>query len=232
MKYRLLMLLILLAYSLNPAFAKVDFLSDYSKLANPGDGSQGLVYIAPESFDRLGSYDSIFVDQPEIFISSDSKYKGFKPDDMKTIADAMRQTLIDELSKSIKVVDQPGLGVLYLRVGLTDLYLKKAKRGLLSYTPIGAVAHAAKSAMQDDIMKKISLISTTVEGELLDSTSGIVLAAIVEGRGQAKDKKKKIKEEASSWGEIAALLQSYATRLKCRIDNSRIPKDQWAQCRQ
>ena len=211
--------------------ADVDFLSDYSKLSKPSDGTEDLMYVAPGAFERLAEYDKIFVDQPEIFLSPSSKYKGLKPDDMKIVVDLFRDALTTELGSSYEIVDQPGLGVLYIRLALVDLHLKKAKRGLLSYTPGGALIHAAKTAMQNDVTKKISLIEVTIEGEMIDSSTGEVLAAIIEHRGQAKDKKSKTKEEASSWAEINSLLQSYATRIKCRLDNARVSEDQQVQCR-
>ena len=85
-----------------------------------------------------------------------------------------------------------------LRVAASNLYLKKAKHGFLSYTPIRAVAHAAKQAATDDIAK-ISLVEVTIEGEILDSVSGERIAAFVTQRGQRKDKKHKM--EPSSWNE-------------------------------
>ncbi len=48
------------------------------------------------------------IDQPEIFIHPDSKYKGMKPDDMKALADGFREILIDEIKKrDIRVVEEP-----------------------------------------------------------------------------------------------------------------------------
>jgi hypothetical protein len=230
MKISNMLLAVALSFFAGQVLADIGFLSDYSNLKKPVDGLHNLRYIAPGAFQKLTDYDQIFVDQPEMFISPDSKYQGAKPDDMKIIADSLREAISSELRDSYTVVDQPGLGVITLRLALVNLHLKKAKRGFLSYTPIGAVAHATKSALEDNITKKISLVEVTVEAEVLDSATGEVLGATIEHRGQAKDKKRKLKEAATSWDEINALMHTYAVRMKCRLDNARLPADQQVAC--
>ena len=69
------------------------FLDDYSGLEPASDEPRDLIYVAPNAFQRLADYDSIMVDQPEIFLDPDTKYKGIKPDHMKVLADAMRQAI-------------------------------------------------------------------------------------------------------------------------------------------
>ena len=62
-----------------------------------------------------------------------------------------------------KVVDQPGPDVLYMRTALTNLYLKKKKRGVLAYTPIGAVAKAGTDALKDTL-DKVDIIEMALRG--------------------------------------------------------------------
>jgi hypothetical protein len=230
MKISNMLLTVALTLFAGQVLADIDFLSDYSKLKKPVDGLHNLRYVAPGAFKKLNDYNQLFIDQPEIFISPDSKYQGAKPDDMKIIADSLREAMSSEFRSSFEVVDQPGLGVITVRIALVNLHLKKAKRGLLSYTPVGAVAHATKSALEENITKKISLVEVTIEAEVLDSATGEVLGATIEHRGQAKDKKAKLKEEASSWEEINSLLHTYAVRMKCRLDNARLPEGQQTAC--
>ena len=40
--------------------------------------------------------------------ADDSKYKGFKPDEAKTVADALRKALADAVGKNLTIVDKPG----------------------------------------------------------------------------------------------------------------------------
>jgi hypothetical protein len=47
------------------------------------------------SVPRLAKLDSVMIDQPEIFVSPDSKYKGLKPDDAKALADAIQERRLE-----------------------------------------------------------------------------------------------------------------------------------------
>ena len=60
-------------------------------------GGVDLIYTAPGAFERLGKYRGVVVDQPEIWIDEDSDYGGAKPDDLKAIADLLREALTDRL---------------------------------------------------------------------------------------------------------------------------------------
>lgn len=208
------------------------FLSDYSKLeADTNLGVENIqVYIHPDAFTNLSAYQAIMIDQPEISVAADSKVKSLKPDDMVQLAEAMRAVLIDKLNEDYFIVDKPGPDVLLLRVAASNLYLKKAKRGFLSYTPVGLVVHAAKSAVTDEITKKISFVEISIEAEILDSLSGEQIVAFVTQRGQRKDKKKDQKMEPSSWDEVMGILDTLGSRVDCRLDNARVAQEEWKNC--
>ncbi len=84
-----------------------------------------------------------------------------------------------------KVVDKPAADVVVARTALTNLYLKKKKRGLLAYTPVGAVAKVGVDALRETL-DKVDIIEMAFEGELTDSKSGDVLVALVVERGARK----------------------------------------------
>jgi len=208
------------------------FLTDYSKLkVNTETGLENVrSYLHPDGFKVLAGYQAIMIDQPEMSIAADSKKQSLKPDDLVQLAEAMRAVLNDKLTEDYFVVDQPGPGVLLLRTAATNLYLKKAKRGLLSYTPGGAVMHAVKKAATDDITKKISFVEISVEAELSDSVSGEILAAFITQRGQRKDKEQQQKMDPSSWDEVLGIIDTLAARLDCRVGNARMPEADSKDC--
>jgi hypothetical protein len=200
------------------------FLGDYSDLQQSSDAYAGYFYLAPNAPSKVKKYDAVMIDQPELFIADDSKYKGIKPDDMKALADGLRQALAAEISRDYHVVDVAGPNVLYLRLAATNLYLKEKKRGLFGYTPIGLVAGAVKSAVADDIANKVSLKGVTVEMEILDSETGERLVAMVERRAGTK-------EDAASWQELEMIFTEYGKRVQCRLSNAKLPKNKWVACR-
>jgi len=221
--YSLAFFLTMAAFSsvLAQDFQSSDFLSDYSQLKQSSDEYMDYAYLVEP--DKIANYSAVMIDQPEIFIAADSKYKGMKPDDMKQLADAFRSAIAASLSTTYMIVDQPGPNVLYVRFAISDVHLKKHKKGLLGYTPIGLVAGAAKSAMTSDFTKKIDLKGLSIEMEVLDSSSEEQLAALLETRSGKKD-------EPASWDELEAIIAVYSQRVACRLDNARRPEEDRVDC--
>jgi len=191
------------------------FLTDYSKLKSGQGQMAARMYLAPEVDKRAKSYRGVFVDQPEIFISPNSKYKGMKPDDAKIIADVLRESINAELQGgSLMNLNAPQAGSLTIRIALSEVMVQKKKRGLLSYTPVGFVVHAGKTALSS-VMSNIDLKSATVELEIIDSATGEVLAAAVEPRGAAGGG-----AAATSWDDLQAYLSTGGKRVACRLENA------------
>ncbi len=209
-------------------YVEHDFLTDYSLLEPFADSAADYRYVAPNAFKDLANYQDIMVDQPEIFISPDSKYKGAKPDDLKAIADLMRTSLTTQLEAGgYNIVQSPGPGVLYLRLALADLELIKKKRSILSFTPVGLVVHTVKTGAMKNMAKKIRLDYITLELEVTDSTTGGVLVAGLVSQGGEEGKEKK---QIVSWEVFEAYLQNLAQRMVCRLNNAKVPESDWADC--
>jgi len=234
-RYIFAIALVLLMAAGQPAWSQgnAGFLSDYSKLTAASDNVLAdQVYIAPGALESLPNYNAVMVDQPEIFISPNSKYKGAKPDIIKQLADFMRASITDKLdgNENFDVVQTAGPGVLYMRVGLTDVHIKKKSRGILGYTPIGFVVTTTARAAAKELTKKIEVVQMNTEIEFLDSQSGAVLGAAVFKRGQVKDKEKHEKREIVTWEEFEGYMNGVGDRVNCRMNNSRVPEAQWEDC--
>lgn len=222
------MLLSLIAAVPRPSVAQGNegaFLHDYSKLQPAPDNPFEELYIAPDAMKRAAQYTAVMIDQPEIFVHPDSKYQGMKPDDMKAIADSLREAVSNELKSSYQVVDQPGANVLYVRLAIGDVMLQKRKRPILAYTPIGAVVHAGKN-MAKEVTEKIDLKDLKIEGEVLDSVSLEQLGAMTASRGSLSADT----EQAVSWERLHQLFATLGKRLRCRLDNSKVSEEEWKNC--
>jgi hypothetical protein len=121
----------------NQAAKNAGFLTDYALLSKPDwEGVVKAVYIDPQLARTVERYSGVMVDQPEVFISVASPYRGVKPDGIKMVADQMRFLLIGEMLRSgYNVVEAPGEDIVYLRVALTDLDVAKVA-GASGYVPI------------------------------------------------------------------------------------------------
>jgi len=207
-----------------------DFLTDYS-LLKPNEG--GFItqrYFDDDLLQRMADYNAVFVDQPEIFVAADSKYKGAKGDQLKALADVARLATMDRLeANGYMVATEPGANTLYLRWAITDLYLQKKKRGILSFTPIGMVVHATTQAAVRDLWKKIDIAELSIEAEFSDFVTGEILGAAVSGQlGMRKASGQKA--DLVSWQELDALFQTLGERVSCVLDAARTPESEWRAC--
>lgn len=208
-------------------FARESFLSDYSKLQplSKSPGGNDFVYLAPGVENGLSSYRRVLVDEPEVFLSPDSPYKGGKPADIAAIAGAVRSTVITALrERGYAIAEQPAADVLYVRLAVTGLEIKKKSRRLLAYTPVGFVVDAGVKALQG-FMDKYEMLDMSLQVEVQDSVKRDVLAAVVLQRGETAGAKKPIEFDV-----MMAATNEFGERFACRLDNGRVPADQRIDC--
>jgi hypothetical protein len=201
------------------------FLSDYSNLQPAPDNALTQYYISPGARENLALYKSIMVDQPQVFIAKDSPYHGIKPARINIIAEALRQHVITALSEDYQVVETTGPGVLYLRLALVDLSIKKDRFHILGYTPIGLVYRAGQDVVQSDYanaVKHISLVGLNVEGELRDSQSSEVLGKFVDTFASTTTPK--------TWKDLATEMENFGAAINCQIKNGRSRADDQVNC--
>jgi len=197
----------------SPAWSKdtpstTDFIDGDVVLQKDADKAGAYRYESPGL--DLSSYDRVIIAPVEIWIHPKSKYKGSSPDDLKLISDTFINSLVSELEPAYPVVSKAGPGTMLVRLAITDVKMKKKKRGLLGYTPIGIIVTAAK----DVAGSRVSLQSAGIEAELLDAQTGERLAVLVDkGLKAPKDKKEKL-----SWDDIDQRLRFYAKRFRARLD--------------
>jgi hypothetical protein len=201
-----------------------DLLKPAAKGGQPGD----MAYVAPGALKRLAAYNAVMVDQPEILFSPDSPIKGMKPDDAKALSEALRDTISGNLAAGgYSVAQKPGPGVIYLRVALTDVIVEKKKRGVLAYTPVGAVVKAGSDLVKETF-DKVDFIELTFQAELVDSMSYDVLGALVAERGTRKAAGQK--ETRLDIDEMRQNMRVWSHRLRCQLDNSKLPADKQTNC--
>ena len=205
------------------------FLDDYSLLEERTGDSINRIYVAPNAMEMLASYDSLLVGGPEVLLADDTKYKGADPEDLLMLSQAVRETFVEQFEAGgYSSVTDPGDGVIYMRWAITDLYLKKKKRGLLSYTPVGFVVNAGRQAMIKDVWRKIDIVELSIEAEFLDSKSGALLAAVTMERGERKTKQNK--QELVSAEDLESSIRTFGARLVCSLDNARKSSSEQENC--
>jgi len=195
--------------AISPVYADQNsgFLDSYPPL-KPDTDRPGAMIHESAGFDR-SRYSKVMISPITLFLHPKSEYQGIEPDQLKALADGFYSALVDALEPDFPVVDKPGPGVLVARLAITNIKVKKKKRGLFSYTPIGLAASAVKSSAGASIIIK----DANLEVELLDSETGKQLAVLVD-RSPLEDK---TGQPGQSWDAIQKTLDFYASRFRNRM---------------
>jgi hypothetical protein len=203
--------------------ANAGFLSDYSLLTAPDwpNSVVSQVYIDPKLAETIAKYSGVMVDQPEIFLSRDSSYRGVKPEGMKLVADLIRFKLIGEMLRGgYNVVESPAEDVVYLRVALTDLELEKAQ-GVSGYVPMSE-NEDSEAEIARGFMATLTIVDVSVEIELVDSiTHEVIIAGIAHKElVQASDA-----DDMASWVSLGRLLEDLSAGISCLVNKAALPAD-------
>jgi hypothetical protein len=209
------------------------FLSlDYEQMrTEPREKGFDLIYIAPGAFERLADYDGVMIDQPEVWIDRTSDYPGTKADYLKAIVDLIRDKLAGSLIRGgNNVVEAPGPKVAYVRVALTDLYLKKKPgKQARGYT---AITSQTPEEMMQTMLKYFDVVEMALQLEVVDLNTEEVLGAAVIKRGERGERGDKSgkNDQRLDFGEFLGVVDEYVGRIRCRFDNSKLRKDEWVDC--
>ena len=214
------------AFPVEEGFLSVAY-EDMRVIERPGGFD--LLCIAPGAFEKLGEYNGIIIEQPEIWIDPQSNYLGTKPEYLKAMVELVRRTLVGQLLRGgNNIVEMPGPDVLFMRVALTDLYLKKKKGTVVVSLPIGPVSD---EELLLTLMKKVDILEFALQMELVDSQTEEFLGAIVIRRGELKQGKKSF-DGRLDFAEFWEIVDEYADRVRCRFDNAKLPQEEWKECLQ
>ena len=202
-----------------------DFLSDYSKLKPEGGDSKAFRY-RDESVD-YSKYDKLLVDRIKVWVKEDAEYKGIDPAELKELVDYFHQAIVDAVSDKYAVVQEPGPGVLRLRIAITDLVPNKTSASVVSLVvPALWVGEAGAGAAEGEAGSTPFVGEATLELEALDSQTSKQLAAYIETRvGKKYYWTKGIKtgvsqyaKAYSTWAYTKQAMDYWANLLRERLD--------------
>jgi len=176
--------------------SKVGFISDYSQLEPAGDTS--MRYLAPGNL--IGNYEAFIIDPVAIHFHGQAEGVKESREDAQNLAIYMRGALVDAISDKYKVVSRPGPNVARVRVALTDV--KKSSPAL--------------NTLPQSKLIGMGLGGAAMEGEIVDSQSGVQLAALIESRlGERLSL-----DGLSKWGDAKAVIDGWAERFRDRLDEA------------
>ncbi len=192
---------------------KSGFLSDYSKLTQD-DPLKTADWLYVNKNANFGAYDKIILKHVSFFLKDDAEYKGIQADEMNDLAETIHRSVVEAFSDVYTFTDEPGPGVMVLRIAITDMGPNKAVVGTVtSIIPVGIVLSSAKKITTGTHM---GMGGVSFEGELLDSQTNEVLMAVVNSE---TGKKYKIGKSVTKWGQVKDIFKACAKTLRKRLDS-------------
>jgi hypothetical protein len=186
---------------------KTGFLGDYSQL-KPGTKDQMLlVYFNPRA--NWKQYNSVLVERVQVWDSPDSKVT---PENEQMLSNYYYNALKENLSKNFKIAEQPGPGVMTLRVALTNP--TTATPVLRTVSVVIPQARLLNSVNNLATGSYAFVGSAQSEGEVLDSVTGERLAAAVDRRSGGLSVKN---ADVWEWGDAKNAMDFWAQRTDQRL---------------
>ncbi|SFI17469.1 DUF3313 domain-containing protein [Nitrosomonas sp. Nm34] len=186
------------------------FLNDYSMLhpaANETEAS--LVYFTPDKT-KFKSYTKILLEPVQVWRGEKSSAKNIDMEDANHLSQFLWSRVDEELRKDYTMVQQPGPGVLRVRIGITE-----AGKGIpvldnvTAMHPGSLIVSKGKKALSgtESLVGKSS-----IEMEATDSQTGELLGAGVDRRGGGKYAWKSL----NRWEDVEQAFTYWAKKIRWR----------------
>ncbi|MGB3276220.1 MAG: DUF3313 domain-containing protein [Castellaniella sp.] len=160
-----------------PAEAQSGFLHDYSVLASDPRDPGFRYYTSPDL--RPGEYRSFLIEDLSFIINTAQGYQALDTARLKDLSDYYTSQMTAMLrARQYKIVKAAGPGVVRLRVAVVGATQVAPQFKVTDLVPAKALFNAAR--MATDTSPR--MLRMSIEGEALDSTSGRLLGATIDGR--------------------------------------------------
>lgn len=170
------------------------FLSDYSRLEP--DGSKRLAFVDSS----VRQYSKFIIERVVVRFHDPAKEEKVDSETVAELRTYMEDAIGKAISERYAMVSQPGPGVARLRVALTDLDKSTPALNVLPQTKVTG----------------LGVGGAAMEAELLDSRTGVQIAAVVQKKKGAMLSFSGMKK----WGDAKAVMDAWAKRYRERLDEA------------
>ena len=187
------------------------FLGDYSMLKEGGKDRALLLYVNPHA--DFKAYNAIMLDPVRLYASGKHEMEKLTAEDRHKILDYADATIREQLAKDYTLLDQPGPGVMHIRVAVTEA--EGARVVLDTVSTVIPITLAARAMTALATGEWGFTGRAGIEVDILDSMSGERLAAAVDRRtgGTVTGKGDKLK----GWRTVKNSLDFWANRMRERL---------------
>jgi hypothetical protein len=168
---------------------RTGFLTDYARLKR-APGGDGAICWRKGDLDWK-QYDKVMINRILVTIKGDQQ-AGVDPTDLKTLVDYFHNSLVSALKPRMQIVNEPGPGVIVLRIALTDLMPTQVSRSVVGTAiPYGFVAEAGSGVATGRPAGSTPYLGETgIEMQFADGATGTLLGECADtqlGRKYAAD---------------------------------------------
>ena len=223
------LVVLLTAASLSAAWAGKDkkadrivfsgFMDNYDQLRR-ADGFSEFVWGYAKKPLILREYDKAIVDPVLVSFHPEAKGVAIDPGKLAELTTFFRDQVVEELSKvrAVELVDQPGPGVMRVRIAITDLDVARSSAN------VGAKIAGTATAGVGFLVPSVDVGGATMECEVLDSATGERLVAVVDtDRGRRMLNFKSMKSAGDAKAAMREWARDFRRNLE-RIHQGRLPK--------
>lgn len=188
---------------------KNGFLDDYSQL-RPGEGDQPAYGYSRPGAD-LSKYDKIIIEKVCVCLPGQEDSSDLEPILLREFADYYDQAITSAVFDRYKIVDEPGPGVLRIRVAITDVKPSSPIINTISsVSPLGISISLATKIFSG---KNLGTGEAASEIEVLDSVTGERLVADVDRRQGGK------MIFRGKWTDTQNAFDHWANRLRIKLES-------------
>lgn len=193
------------------SFETSGFMMNYAGFKVGAEHEPNLIFINPHVDFR--PYNKILIDHVVVYLNPKSENKGIAPEKFVELTNYFHKALVNALQDRYTVVSKPGEGVLRIRTAITDIEPGNPITGAMStIVPVGAAISIIKKATTDSNM---AVGRASVEIELVDSLSGVRMAAAIDRREGGK------KVISGKWTAIEEAFDYWAQKLRIFMDKQK-----------
>lgn len=213
------------ALSISPILAAEEpqysgFLEDYSGLVENPDSNLIYNYVYQKPDAELTGYTKFLIDAITLFPHPEADFKGINANDLTLLQKHFHEAMTKALSAdgSYQIVEEPGPGVMRIRVAITDLVpVRPAMNTLTTWVPQMRIVSGVIGAATDS---NFFVGQIGMEAEFLDAESHDRLAMLVSKQAGKKyvPFSGRTADTTSKWAQIEQAMAYWAKKLRTRVD--------------
>jgi len=184
------------------------FLDEYALLRAGGSDDVRLVYRNPDA--DWTRYHAVLLEPVTIWRSGRKSLDAVPEDDLFRLAYDFEKALRVRLGGGFRLVDQPGPGVMRIRLGMTEARATDPILDVFTVPPGGKPAVGGGNAVNAETRRFLD--AAIIEGEIVDAENGEVLAQGVDGPRGANA------PALDTWAAVDRGLARWVDRLCARLE--------------